>query len=190
VALVLVVAGCSHGSDFDRGAAIDSVIGQGHGTITRAQAECYVDRVRDELGTAPLAPDYDPPPDVVPRLTNIRIDCIGVTNLGTAPPATVDPDLSLRDALPNHRGDDPTLDALYDRCATGDGAACDQLFDQAPVGSEYETFASTCGNRRAQLRCADAYPSPSAAPTTVTPGAAVPAAPPAPVAAPTGAGGA
>lgn len=97
----------------------------------------------------------------MPRLTNIRIDCIGVANLGTAPAVTVDPDLSLRELLPSRRGDDPALDVLYDACAAGDGSACDRLFEQAPVGSEYESFASTCGGRRAEMRCADAYPAPS-----------------------------
>jgi hypothetical protein len=44
-------------------------------------------------------------------------------------------------------GDDPALDALYDGCRDGDGAACDQLYTQSPRGSEYETFAYTCGDR-------------------------------------------
>jgi hypothetical protein len=44
-------------------------------------------------------------------------------------------------------GDDPTLDALYTACAEGDFAACDQLFFDSPVGSDYETFALSCGGR-------------------------------------------
>ncbi len=44
-------------------------------------------------------------------------------------------------------GDDPRLDALYDSCADGDMAACDQLFWESPISSEYETFGNLCGGR-------------------------------------------
>ena len=36
---------------------------------------------------------------------------------------------------PLRHGQDPALDALWSRCAAGSGAACDDLFDRAPVGS-------------------------------------------------------
>jgi hypothetical protein len=44
-------------------------------------------------------------------------------------------------------GDDPELDALWDGCAGGDMAACDELYRQSPSDSEYEEFADTCGGR-------------------------------------------
>jgi len=44
-------------------------------------------------------------------------------------------------------GDDPRLDALYDSCADGDMAACDQLYWESPIFSEYETFGNLCGGR-------------------------------------------
>jgi hypothetical protein len=44
-------------------------------------------------------------------------------------------------------GDDPELDALWDACEEGDGEACDDLFFQSPIGSEYEEYGTTCGNR-------------------------------------------
>lgn len=44
-------------------------------------------------------------------------------------------------------GDDAALDALWDACENEDWEACDSLFMQAPVGSEYEDFGDTCGNR-------------------------------------------
>ena len=46
----------------------------------------------------------------------------------------------------NH-GDNATLDALWDACAAEDWASCDQLYWDSPVGSEYESFGDTCGNR-------------------------------------------
>lgn len=44
-------------------------------------------------------------------------------------------------------GDDPALDALWDGCEQGDGSACDELYLTSPLGSEYESFALTCGGR-------------------------------------------
>ncbi len=56
-------------------------------------------------------------------------------------------------------GDNPELDALYDACGAGDGVACDDLYVRSEVGSEYERYARTCGDRftetDAPLYCAD-----------------------------------
>lgn len=37
------------------------------------------------------------------------------------------------------------LDGLQDDCASGDLAACDELYYDAPIGSELEDFGNTCG---------------------------------------------
>jgi hypothetical protein len=42
-------------------------------------------------------------------------------------------------------GDDPALDALWDRCAAADWNACDQLYLVSPIGSAYEWYGYTCG---------------------------------------------
>ncbi|WP_256839232.1 trypsin-like peptidase domain-containing protein [Ornithinimicrobium faecis] len=42
-------------------------------------------------------------------------------------------------------GDDPGLDSLWDSCASGDLAACDELYLSSGWGSEYEEFGATCG---------------------------------------------
>ncbi len=57
-------------------------------------------------------------------------------------------------------GDDPALDRLWDRCESGDGIACDELWEQAPIGSEYERFGVTCGEREEVLNCSDLTPEP------------------------------
>ena len=44
-------------------------------------------------------------------------------------------------------GDDPELDALWDACEAGDDAACSDLYWQSPLGSEYESFGSSCAGR-------------------------------------------
>ncbi|MFC7403550.1 hypothetical protein [Georgenia alba] len=44
-------------------------------------------------------------------------------------------------------GDDPVADQLWDACESGDPVACDNLYANSPVGSEYEQFGADCGNR-------------------------------------------
>lgn len=42
-------------------------------------------------------------------------------------------------------GSDPELDALYDQCAAGDMAACDDLYLSSGFNTEYEEFGLSCG---------------------------------------------
>lgn len=44
-------------------------------------------------------------------------------------------------------GDDASLDALHDACAAGDMQACDDLYFDSPLWSDYEEFGDTCGGR-------------------------------------------
>jgi len=60
-------------------------------------------------------------------------------------------------AGPQTYGDDAELDRLWEGCEGGDGAMCDQLFEVAPVDSEYESFGVTCGNREGVLNCAELW---------------------------------
>ncbi len=67
-----------------------------------------------------------------------------------------DPPAALADAVqPLGFGDDPRLDQLWLACEEGSGAACDRLFETAPVNSAYETFGLTCGDRPDVLDCAE-----------------------------------
>ena len=43
-------------------------------------------------------------------------------------------------AEPFTYGDDPYLDRLWDDCSAGDMLACEDLYWESPVGSEYEDF--------------------------------------------------
>lgn len=45
-------------------------------------------------------------------------------------------------------GDSALLDRAYDQCRDGELSACDLMYDVSDHGSEYESFGSTCGNRR------------------------------------------
>lgn len=93
---------------------------------------------------------------------------------------------------PRTLGDDAVLDDLWHRCEEGSGAACDQLFEQAPPNSDYESFGLSCGNRPDVLRCAQemdapsttvpppTLPAPMSVPSTTAPPAPASTAPPAP----------
>ena len=50
---------------------------------------------------------------------------------------------------------DASLDELWRDCESGDGVACDRLFEVSPVGSEYERFGLSCGERPLVLNCAE-----------------------------------
>jgi len=59
-------------------------------------------------------------------------------------------------------GDDPYLDELWTSCADGDLVACDDLYYEAPFGSDYEQFGADCGGHRAEPMagmCSDSYDS-------------------------------
>jgi hypothetical protein len=161
VGLVMIVGGCSSTPPFDRDGAVNAVLAQ-NSQLTRAQAECYVDRVLRDVGSGALDTSTAPPPEVVPKLTRIQVDCIGVVNLGTSVPGSSVPldESDLGGSVPRGLGDDPHLDALYRACQAGSGPSCDRLFDEAPIGSAYEDFASTCGGRTKEPLCAAKYPDP------------------------------
>ena len=55
-------------------------------------------------------------------------------------------------------GSDPVLDRFWDDCERGDFAACDELWEASPPESDYERFASTCGERNDPVgSCANVY---------------------------------
>ncbi|MEM7276003.1 MAG: hypothetical protein AAF547_23210 [Actinomycetota bacterium] len=68
---------------------------------------------------------------------------------------------------PSTFGDDPTLDGLWTSCEAGSGAACDELFETAPVGTEYEEFGVSCGGRPEVLHCGELDVDPDAEPEGV-----------------------
>lgn len=92
----------------------------------------------DGLELVPLAPDPGATTTTVPS--------------APAGPGPLDPD---QHTGPWTRGDDADLDQLWNRCAAADGSACDDLFTRAPVGSDYERFGLTCGDRPGVVHCAE-----------------------------------
>ncbi len=69
--------------------------------------------------------------------------------------ATAEPpdELASVDRGPWTLGDDLALDGLWAACEAGSGEACDRLFEIGPVGSDYEAFGLTCGDRPDVLDC-------------------------------------
>jgi hypothetical protein len=157
VVLVLVFAQRAiQPAAFDRPLAIDRTIDASGGRLTHGQAACYVDKARAKVGPSYLEPGVSIPAAVGQRLTAIRDDCVGLAGLGTQTPTVSVPGTEAGNQ-PLRHGQDPALDTLWSRCAAGSGAACDELFDRSPVGSQYERFALTCGGRTPQMRCAAVY---------------------------------
>ena len=73
-------------------------------------------------------------------------------------------DMDTADPAP---GTDPGLDELWDDCAAGSAYACDTLYFDSPLGSDYERFGFSCGAREI-ANCAevlgDDYPEDTSSP--------------------------
>lgn len=61
----------------------------------------------------------------------------------TPPPAATEAPVV---AGPDKYGDDPELDALWDKCVANDFDACEDLYWLSPIGSEYEAFGQSSMN--------------------------------------------
>ncbi len=66
----------------------------------------------------------------------------------TVPESTTPSSIPPATQQPTGLGDDPTLDALAQLCFEGDMDACDELFDFAPIGSDYRSYGDTCAGRQ------------------------------------------
>ena len=56
---------------------------------------------------------------------------------------------------------DRVLDILADECFAGEMASCDGLYQEAEVGSDYETYGDTCAGRQdagTGQFCTEAFP--------------------------------
>jgi len=168
VAFALMMAACGGGSDGgaaagDSAAAqavIQEMVADG---ISQDTAECFVGALVDEFGIdelLALEEESEPSPAVAFRALELLDECgFGLGDIDTglddeaSDPGEVPADfreLAMpREAVdgPYTFGDDADLDALWDDCEAGSGSACDDLYFQSALGSEYEAFGNTCGNR-------------------------------------------
>jgi len=73
--------------------------------------------------------------------------------------ATIYGDTAASSSDRSNLGNDAQLDQLANRCADGDFEACDDLFWQSPIDSDYEEYGARCGNRNdsAAGQCVSIY---------------------------------
>jgi len=165
-ALVLVIAGCGGSGQDGLSAqdqqavdqAIDALVQSG---FSQRGASCYVNGLVETFGVdriAEIGTGGQLPSEVSDRAAQLLVDCdvfsdlTGNTASGNTTGTTFGDYRDLADPPdqvegPYDYGDDATLDALWDQCAAGSGDACDSLFFDSPIGSMYEAFGNTCGNR-------------------------------------------
>jgi hypothetical protein len=68
-------------------------------------------------------------------------------------------------------GEDSYLDQLWAECEYGDFQACDDLYSDSPLGSEYQEFGDTCGNRNVPSGwCVEVYASGGSSSSSSAPG--------------------
>ena len=113
----------------------------------------------DPMITETTIPDLTIPDLTTPDLTQPDFTLPDVTlPSDTTGPAEIPPPAQEPDDL----GEDPELDALAQDCYDGDMQSCDDLYEEAPAGSEYRTFGDTCAGRQPALTqrfCVNTFPS-------------------------------
>ncbi len=157
VVVLLLLAGCARGDDTSTTpttAAPDVMAYFADAGEDAAVAECIAELGRrafsdEELLAAADGRSIDVETDT--QLAELVASC----QEAHAVDELIEPELDIQLGDPMKFGDDVVLDQLYMACGNGDGAACDELFDEAPVGSEYEEFGLTCGGRADVLDCAE-----------------------------------
>lgn len=99
------------------------------------QAGCMVAALDDNDATTS---DLDAA-ELSPALQDALESCVDQNDAATDAGGLFEPGSSY--------GENPVLDSLWDECAAGDMASCDELYSTSEIGSEYETFGATCGQR-------------------------------------------
>ena len=135
------------------------------GQLSDDQAKCVSAHIVDEIGVDRMeGVDFDadePPAGMEDELIAASFGAIAECGIDPSALGGVDDegDEEGEDAEGDGTyGSDEDLDELYDQCADGDYAACDDLFLQSPSGSEYEEFGDTCGDRNDPSGyCVDLY---------------------------------
>lgn len=116
-------------------------------------ADCVVGIGSQELTLAALLPDGERDQTEVALYEALISSCEEASAFVHR--KAVEPETLAFEDEPFTKGDDPALDALWESCDAGDGESCDRLWEAAPVGSEYERFGVTCGERDQLLDCTE-----------------------------------
>ncbi len=157
VAVTVIAVMALGGGDDNTPSVRTQVVSRAHAAydLNSSDSECVADLLIDQVGEGALE---DATSDAVAQ----AVDDVGVQTIvdecnideaaltgggGTTDTTDGTTDTTEITGADGTYGSDPALDALYDSCADGDFAACDQLYLDSDAGSEYETFGDTCGNR-------------------------------------------
>lgn len=152
--LLLVLGACSTASEEAapplRSAVVDAYLETG---LSENVASCVVGLGERQVDLRDLDPSTPTPIETQELIDEIVLSCVDAEKLGN-------PDFDETPALafssePDVFGDDKMLDELWLWCEAGDGAACDELWETAPIGSHYERFGVTCGERFDLLDCSE-----------------------------------
>lgn len=150
--LVVSIAACSKldvtTTEVSRTEVVAALIDQG---LDARLAECTVGLGEREFDLADLAPGADLEPNEQALIAELVLSCEGAAAILDTDP--VEPEQLAFDSGLHGLGDDARLDALWTGCERGDGAACDRLWELAPIDSAYEDFGVTCGGRPDLLDC-------------------------------------
>ncbi len=160
VVAFLLLGGDDKGSDSVRTQLAAQI--RANSELSEEQADCVADHIVDDMGADRFKDvDFtaeDPPEDIADDMFKSAFASLSDCKVDpSAFGSTSDTTEKTSDGEGTY-GSDPELDALYDQCKDGDYEACDELYNQSPSGSEYETFADTCGERNEpQGYCVDVY---------------------------------
>lgn len=115
--------------------------------LTETQARCFAEEFLslEEIDLAELMADPESFEDAAFADPSLIFAMFGIFERCDIDPMTFDGGFD--ETGSDTYGDDPALDALWDECEAGDGEACDDLWRLSPVGSRYEEFGDTCGDR-------------------------------------------
>ena len=114
-------------------------------------AECLVGIGSQELSMFALMPDGERSSSDQLMIEELTRSCEEASAFVLDEP--LEPDALAFTDQPFTFGDDVRFDRLWERCEAGDGEACNDLWETAPVGSDYERFGVTCGDRVQVVDC-------------------------------------
>lgn len=161
----LVLGSCASSPSAEPAAAEDLIAAHTAEGMDADVASCAVSILVDDVDPDSLWPEASRSPVEELLFEETVAACSDVNELLAAD--DVEPDGLAFSIEPQIYGDDPVLDQLWDSCELGVGEACDALWREAPVGSVYEKFGVTCGERFEVLNCSEELtgrPEPGASP--------------------------
>ncbi|MEZ5378094.1 MAG: hypothetical protein R2733_16425 [Acidimicrobiales bacterium] len=153
LAAILALGGCTSSPEVAAPTIDEVVAAHVDAGMQQAVADCLVGIGSQELPLATLLPGADRSAADDALVAELTSSCQEAAAFVLDEP--IEPDTLAFDDQPFTFGDNPLFDRLWERCEAGDGASCDRLWEKAPVGSDYERFGVTCGDRDQLLDCTE-----------------------------------